>query len=478
MMVNQQGVAPLSSLSPERVRRRLTRAVDEALDQAPVADPASGAGQAVVRVEVPAEVLDPLAWLRAQPHRQKLYWRSREGEEAVAGVGVADRWAGPSAEGHRLEALEARVACLEDERIRYYGGLRFDAARRPDVRWAPFGAYRFVLPRFEWVRRGGEAVLACNLVPSRDRPRRSDLARQIHALTFPAPTSAEALPLPISRHDRPGAEAWRRGVAWALGAFERTSLEKVVLARQVAFAFAEPLDPLGLLSHLQEATPGCFHFAFQPEAGVAFVGASPERLFRRRGRHVASEAVAGTRPRGTSAAADARLLEELLGSDKERREHGHVRRRVGEALAALSETVREDARPSELKLARGRHLYSGFRGLLREGVGTLNVLRALHPTPAVGGYPDEAARRAIERLEGFDRGWYAGPVGWMGPGEAEFAVAIRSGLVEADRLTLFSGAGIVRGSEPEAEWREIEHKISDFVGVLGLSPVEALGIAE
>ena len=465
-MVNQQAVVPSSFLSPERTRRRLMQAVDRALDQA--------SADGVVRVEVPVTDLAPLAWLHAQPHPQKLYWRSRKGEAAVAGVGAAARWAGLAAEGHRLEALQAHIARLEDDRLRYYGGLRFDVAQRPDVHWAPFGAFRFVLPRFELVRREDETALACNLVLPRDRARRHGLARQIHALALPLRTSAETLPLPISRHDHPGAEAWRRGVERALEAFERTSLEKVVLARRVAFTFAEPLDPVLLLSHLEEATPGCFHFCFQPEDGIAFVGASPERLFWRQGRHVASEAVAGTRPRSASAAADARLLEELLESDKEQREHGYVRRSIREALAALSQTLHEDAQPSEMKLARGRHLYSGFQGLLREGVETLDVLQVLHPTPAVGGFPKEAARRTIERLEGFDRGWYAGPAGWIGPREAEFAVAIRSGLVQPDRLTLFSGAGIVRGSEPAAEWWEIEHKISDFIGVLGLSPVDVL----
>jgi menaquinone-specific isochorismate synthase len=95
-------------------------------------------------------------------------------------------------------------------------------------------------------------------------------------------------------------------------------------------------------------------------------------------------------------------------------------------------------------------------------------MAALHPTPAVGGHPTSDALKAIRDLEPFDRGWYAGPVGWIGSRGAEFAVALRCGLVRRDTLSLYSGCGIVEGSKPDAEWKEIEQKISDFIRVFGL----------
>ena len=387
----------------------------------------------------------------------------------MAGVGAAERHTGTTREDvDRLPALERRIMQAGDARIRYYGGLRFDLDGRPDPGWAPFQTFRFVLPRFELGLRQGEATLACNLVLPRDRARRSEILGQIRTLAFPTRTSAGLLPLPISRHDLPAAGAWQRGIEQALRDFRQTPLEKVVLARKAVFGFADGLDPAKLLARLQEATPGCFHFCFQPEAGAAFIGASPERMLRREGSTLASEAVAGTRPRGASTRADAELLKELLGSDKEQREHAYVRQSIRKTLAAFSETLHADALPSEMKLARGRHLYSKFEATLRPNVRTMDVLQALHPTPAVGGHPKAEALEAIRRLEKFDRGWYAGPVGWIGPEAAEFAVAIRSGLVQPERLALFSGAGIVEGSVPEAEWQEIEHKISDFLGVFGL----------
>ncbi len=243
---------------------------------------------------------------------------------------------------------------------------------------------------------------------------------------------------------------------------------KVVLARRAGFVFEGPLDAPTLARELRAVTPGCFHFYFEPEEGVAFLGASPERLYRREGRSVTSEAVAGTRPRGGSEADDRALGGELLGSEKDREEHAYVLRSIKEELGPLCESLRADGEVSEMRLATRRHLVARLRGVLRPGVTDADLLEALHPTPAVGGYPRGAALAEIRASEPFDRGWYAGPVGWIGAGGAEFAVGIRSGLVRGNSLALFSGAGIVRGSVPEAEWAEVEQKISDFAGILGL----------
>jgi menaquinone-specific isochorismate synthase len=119
-----------------------------------------------------------------------------------------------------------------------------------------------------------------------------------------------------------------------------------------------------------------------------------------------------------------------------------------------------------VKLPHIQHILRTIEGDLGGGESDLEILRALHPTPAVGGYPADLALNAIKELEPFERGWYAGPVGWVGPDAAEFAVAIRSGLVSGNTLSLYSGAGIVPGSRPEAEWDEIENKTRTFLGVL------------
>ena len=423
----------------------------------------------IVRVSVPIASLDPFVWLHAYDEAEQVYWAGRLDGETVAAVGVADVCTGDAGPDYAVlsDHLTSMLETAPDG-VRYYGGIRFDAERPLDADWSTFGAYRFVLPRLELVNREGEHALVCNLVLPQDREHISEILSELTCPKSFSDLSVSALPLPIGRRDAPDNEGWLENIEWALDAFEKTGLEKVVLARKATYVFPEMLPPGLLLRSLEKSTPNCFHFLFRRREGTYFLGATPERLFRREGRSIRSEAVAGTRPRGETMDADDQLREELLHSEKEQREHAYVRRSIDEALRPLCVRLEVDHAASEMELARGRHLVSRIHGRLREGVTTFDLLESLHPTPAVGGYPRDAALKAIRQLEPFDRGWYAGPVGWVGRDAAEFAVALRCGLVSGNRLSLFSGAGIVLGSTPEAEWEEIEHKIIDFVKVFGL----------
>jgi menaquinone-specific isochorismate synthase len=384
-------------------------------------------------------------------------------------VGVADlREAGVSEGAGSLSKL---LAALPDSGVsgaRYYGGARFDPLGKPDEEWAAFSAYRFVLPRFELHAGETETTLVCNLVLPKDTAYASKIVQDIEDLSFPEGTSRSLLPTPVLREDSPDLKGWRENVERALGAFSEGRLGKVVLARRAEFGFDGDLDPTLLLESLRAATPDCFHFYAEPEDGTAFLGASPERLFRREGRLVESEAVAGTRPRGASSADDEGLRDDLLHSAKDRVEHTYVSKGIREALGPLCEELEIEDNVSEMKLARGRHLRSKVRGTLRDDVTDAGLLDAMHPTPAVGGYPRGEALERISALEPFDRGWYAGTVGWIGSDASDFAVGIRSGLVRGKTLALFSGAGIVAGSVPDEEWAEIEQKIGDFTGMFGL----------
>jgi len=437
----------------------------------------SGNGRSPIeRVCVPVpERVRPIDWIRAQAQSETIYWSGREKTRTVAAVGAADVLSSTSApvDYDALgKALDDRLAPV-DPSVRYYGGLRFDAgqppaADRPDRRWAPFGTYRFVLPRFELIETGGTLRLVCTLVWPRDADRLDRIEEAIHEMALPVPEELSSLPRPYHRQDVPDHAGWTRMVQWALDAIEGDTLDKVVLARRVALALNESMDPLLVLNHLEAATPGCYHFALRPADGSAFVGASPERLFRREDRTVVSEAVAGTRPRGETDAEDDALRDELLQSPKERREHAFVEDAIRSDLEQVCVSVQRPNGRGELALARGRHLHSRLTGTLRPDTATTDLLKVLHPTPAVGGVPTDNAVAAIRAQEPFDRGWYAGPVGWIGRDAAEFAVGLRAGLVEENQLALFSGAGIVEGSTPDREWDEIEQKIGDFAAIMGV----------
>lgn len=461
-------VAPLILLSdeivsePAQVRSILWRRVSDVLASA-------SEDQHVARLVVPLPPMDPFEWLRAQSMLPRVFWSGRDDSSTTVAVGSADTcFGGPDAGVNTLRAQLDHVMPHSDTRARYFGGFRFDRAAPVGSEWEAFGTFRFILPRFEYIANGERAVLACNLILPHDTARADAIQTTIESLDFPNETQADDLPLPIWRSDRPEYEGWKRSVEWALEAFRRRRMQKVVLARRTDFGFPEPLDPFVVLRSLRTTTANSFHFGFQFIDGEAFVGATPERLFRRSGRRIWTEAVAGTRPRGGDEAEDRRLLEELLTSEKEQREHAYVRDSIRESLTPLCQSFYIDPVASEMELARGWHLVSRSRGVLEHGVHGSEVMAALHPTPAVGGSPTDAALQAIREIEPFDRGWYAGPVGWIGSHGAEFAVALRCGMIRGNDLSLYSGAGIVAGSDPEAEWNEIEQKISDFVKVFGL----------
>jgi menaquinone-specific isochorismate synthase len=427
-----------------------------------------------VSISVP-HTIAPLRWLQAQPGTDRFFWSGRDDERVDAAVGCADvqhidtRPLHPDAIATPLR----RHLAAADVPIRYYGGLRFDAWQptpppHPDNAWAPFGTARFVLPRFTLRHTPAGSRLSCTLVYPRDTGRLDALLQQIDALVFPDPEPPAALPHPRHRTDVPTRDGWIQRVRWAVDAIHRERLEKVVFARRTALGLHRAPDPFQVLRHLRPATPGCFHVAMQPGRGPAFIGASPERLFRHDGVTVSTEALAGTGSRADSASADDALRDALLESDKDRREHAFVQRAIRRALEPLCSSVTADA-VEEMRLARGRHLHAPLTGTLRSDVTPFDLLQALHPTPAVAGVPTDAALAAIRAREPFDRGWYAGPMGWIGPNAAEFTVAIRSGLIDDRNLALYSGAGLVDGSDPAKEWDEIEQKISDFAAILALS---------
>ena len=424
-----------------------------------------GSQDTFFRLAVRLPGTEPLEWLKVQANPVRVFWSGRDDDEEIAGAGYADLFTEKNAGDHNsiVRRLHSSIASGDGD-LRYFGGIRFDHGTDVDACWKPYGQFQFVLPRFEIRSQDGNATLICNLAFPRDFPAVADIQRDLRSMRFAGHTNGVSNE-PLSRYDEPGRVEWREQVELALTAIERNELEKIVLARKSTFQFQQQPDPIDLLDRARKSMPGCFHFLFQPHERTAFIGASPERLYERLERAVWSEAVAGTRPRGGTDHEDHALAEELLLSDKDRREHEFVRRSIIAGVGPYSTSYSVDTAPSVMRFSHGLHLLARLKATLRRDVTDTDLLQSLHPTPAVGGVPRKKALQQIDNLEPFDRGWYAGPVGWVGNEGAEFAVAIRSGLIYDTTLALFSGAGIVRGSEWEKEWDEIEQKITGFTSL-------------
>ena len=260
--------------------------------------------------------------------------------------------------------------------------------------------------------------------------------------------------------------AYEEAVARAVARIKAGEFSKVVLAREVRAEAPRAHDSAALFGALRDLFPSCFCFCVgTPEA--AFIGASPELLVRRRGAGAQTVALAGSTRRSADPAVDSHLGEQLRRSAKNAEEHEIVARRIERALRPLAVWVERARAPELIRVANIQHLATPIHAQLAEAHSAVELAGVLHPTPAVGGEPNDRAVPAIAELEGFDRGWYAGPVGWMDAAEdGEFCVALRSALLRDRTAHLFAGAGIVADSDPAAELAETELKLNALLPLL------------
>jgi menaquinone-specific isochorismate synthase len=407
------------------------------------------------------EAINLLEWLSSNTAGEKWYWQSRDGDIEVAGTGRA----GAIADG-ALTSMPAEARPTAQQMWRegfvFLCGRRFTESGRRDALWSVFSDEVCVVPDTMIVRKDADYRLCIHrpVTPESDV---ESLVREVEGIIQrisadtkpPIATSLPAFQLVKNIPDRNG---WERNVRTALEAVGRGKIEKIVLARRTEYRADHVINPPSLLRVLKSQHPGCYVLLYQPEAQTAFLSVTPERLFRRHGREVAIDAVSSTVPRGSSPTEEARFERMLMNDDKLRREHQAVVDGVLHSIKPLCETTPTCGARSVLKLARIQHLATPITALIGRPVTDGQLIGALHPTPAVAGSPRAAAVEMISRLEGFDRGWYAGPIGILTETGAEFAVGIRSAVVKEDTVTVFTGAGIVAGSDHDAEWRELNAK--------------------
>jgi isochorismate synthase len=256
-------------------------------------------------------------------------------------------------------------------------------------------------------------------------------------------------------HDLLPPAAWMRQVTNAVQMIREEAFQKIVLARAIQVGKEEQDFDIGtVLRQLCESYPTAYVFTIQ-RGERYFVGATPERLICGADGQIQTMALAGSAPRGTTEEEDQILGNELLQSLKNQEEHRVVVTTIHDALANICSRVWVANTPHLLKLKNIQHLETAITGSLLPGHSILEAVEDLHPTPAVGGFPRQPALAAIRAYEQLDRGWYAGPIGWIGAsGNGEFAVALRSALIDGNQATLFAGCGIVAASQPESEFAE------------------------
>lgn len=431
-------------------------------------------------VSLPAPVAPPeiVLTLDGDP-ATGVFWAPADGA-ALAGLGACHHIRLDGAD--RLAALRARADALfaRLEQVRHplsaapsprlLGGLSFAVGSADEGSWRPFGDGFFTLPRWLY-RSDGERASLSLAIDRRAGEEPAALAAELESmlelLAGAAAAPDEALSAlavdarPLSVEQLPE-EVWRRQVEAIRAAIAAGSFRKIVAARRAEVLFGARLEPVQLLARLRACGPHCRRFAFQ-RPGLAFLGATPERLIRRRGRKIRTEALAGSIGSGE------RQAERLLASGKDLVEHRLVVEHVVARLEPLCRELDFERSPQIRELRNLLHLHTPIRGELAADTHVLDLVERLHPTPAVGGVPAEAATRWIAEHEPKPRGWYAGPVGWLdAAGDGEFDVALRSCLLAGRRALVYAGAGIMLDSDPQLEYQETDLKQRSLLAALGV----------
>ncbi|ONK59362.1 uncharacterized protein A4U43_C08F5660 [Asparagus officinalis] len=452
----------------------------------------------IIRVEVPVrQRADAIDWLQAQENLPLCYFSGRDQKMNLNGLAGNGSFS-YSTKDHKLISVAGVGSAvffqrfdqfaLQDWRcikrflskgsplIRAYGGIRFDAKTDVSSEWKDFGSFYFLIPQVEFDELEDSSMLATTIAWDDNlhwswqnamdglRARVHQISPYVNKLRKSVQKTAI-----VSCSHVPTKITWDVTVSKALEMINRrnSDLKKVVLARCSNIATDTNMDPISMLACLQMEGQNSYQFYIQPPDSPAFIGNTPEQLFHRKFLNVSSEAVAGTRARGLTKIEDLQIEHDLLSSPKEDAEFTIVRESIRRKMKTICSGVVVEPSKAIRKLPRVQHLSAQLSGKLRSEDHEFDILASLHPTPAVCGLPREEARQFIIENEKFDRGMYAGPVGWFGGNESEFAVGIRSALVGKGFSTIvYAGVGIVNGSNACSEWEELDLKASQFTKLL------------
>lgn len=393
----------------------------------------------IARFQVEIANVNLLAWLKAQTTYPQFYLHFRDEAKTLAGVGKV----------RSFSTLNPAQAFIEENPFPLVGGLQFQ------------GYGQFILPQLLLEQHEHATIISCFVEGKDSALRALELVK-----TLSKTTALCTLPkqIPLLTEQRASKQTWCDWVNQALYEIKQGELTKLVLANETIFHLKQAINPYDFLSESEKQNQGCYHFLWAENPFSSFVGSTPERLFAREYNLFLTEALAGTAPITANSQENQQQADWLLNDEKNLNENWLVVQDISQNLAPLVESF--DVGEVELKpLRKVQHLLRKIRANLTAHYQDATLLKAIHPTAAVSGLPQQQAKMILSEIETFDRGWYAGTLGIMSEAYSEFCVAIRSAFIEENRIRVFAGAGIVEGSEPLTEWKEIERKASGLISL-------------
>jgi menaquinone-specific isochorismate synthase len=363
--------------------------------------------------------IDFPSYLAEQPIFPKWYQKCRKTGEEIACLGAA-------------ETFSCIPRNISSDRL--YGAVSFPSAKK-DLLWNDFPSCLFFLPQIEIVQSQEKTV----------KKIRGNPIILTNKTSLLQPIELGSVPVHF-----PSYETWNRSVESVLESIQRQEIQKLVLARRTSFS--RKGDPFSWLSHLLQTSKSSTVFALQTGPFSLFLGATPEHLYQRTQSTINTESIAGTQHRDSA-------LDML---DKEHLEVQYVKLFLENILSSCCESFSSEKTSSIIQTSHLRHLCYKLQGNLKPHIHDQELVSLFHPSPAVGGFPKDRSLEKLCSLELFDRGLYAGAMGWISKEDTSFAVTIRSALIESTFLHAFAGSGIVEGSQAPLEWLELNSKISHW----------------
>lgn len=458
----------------EAEKKQLDRLIDKAIKQAKINNNVQ-----ILSVTEKIDPVDPHVFFEQAKYLEKdrLFWASVPDDFYIVGAGIAISM---HADNDYYQKTEEQWKQLLDDAIIHneyqqpgtgpiaIGAFPFDDTSSQTPLWDNFNGSYFRVPTYLLTKNKEDFYLTVNLQVS-EIDKKQLLQEEIEkqkSMLLATGTVEQGLPI-LKNKSESDPKNWKELVEKATVQIAQGQAAKIVLARKMEVEFEEQPVIVSILKELTNNQTLSFVFAIEKEQDC-FIGATPERLVRIDKQQLFSACLAGTAPRGKSKAEDEKIGQDLWKDKKNREEHNYVVSMIREALETYCDAINIPDEPVVYPLKNLQHLYTPVVANLKEGFTIFDIIKGLHPTPALGGLPREASLTFIREHEFLDRGWYGAPIGWLDAyANGEFAVAIRSAVIKDKKATLFAGCGVVKDSIPEEEYEETMMKFTPMLTALG-----------
>lgn len=431
--------------------------------------------------------VDPLLFYIAGKEQftgERTFWKEPVNGESIVGLGVLKTIDSEEKSLKRFQEIEQEWKSVLETSIHtmtpesenvigpiLFGGFSFDPTKEKTDLWSDFPEAKFYLAKYTLCKKSKNLFLTTNLFLTEldhvDQVLKEVERDEEQLFASLKKVKRDSDYEPSFRESEVDVENWLKSVETVVSHIKEGKLEKAVLARELKLEADQSFNIHTILENLEKKQPTSYIFAI--ESGVStFLGATPERLIKKDNHQLYSTCLAGSIKRGTTEVEDMQLANELLEDPKNLAEHQFVVDMITKELQDVCMSITKPNQPTIFKARDIQHLYTPIFGEVKDHVHLLSIIERLHPTPALGGFPQNKALEEIRIHEALDRGWYAAPIGWMdGNGNGEFAVAIRSALFKQHEASLFAGCGIVEGSVANKEYDETMIKLKPMLNAIG-----------